>query len=269
MSKLSFFDSEDPDLDSDGTSKRPDQVARVTRSIRKQILEGEYPAGHVMPAEAKLAGLLSVSRNVVREAMRNLRTLGLVEVSQGRRPRVKSSCPEASVAALSVLLHQSKGSLVQLMELRSPLEIQVVILLTKRRTVPDLTKAIQTVNDMQKTNDPKVFTQYDLDFHCQLAEATDNPFLVTFMNTLTRLAFELRTEALVLLAQQKESLPDSFVTRIVRGHRRILQAIERRDPEAAELAMRRHLKQALPDFQIIENAAGYRPRKKRNAACSE
>jgi DNA-binding FadR family transcriptional regulator len=258
MSKSKLSDSDALSLASGGTNKRPkrpDQVARVTELIRQQILEGNYPAGHVMPAESKLAGRLSVSRNVVREAMRNLRTLGLVEVSQGRRPRVKSSCPEASVAALGTLLIRSKGSLVQLMELRTPLELQVVTLLAKRRPAPNLTKAAQTLSDMRETTDPQAFTQYDLDFHCRLAEVTGNPFLLTFMETLTRLTFELRSEVL-LLVPEKDRLPDSFTKWVFGGHRRILEAIQQRDPAAAQLAMQRHLGRAIPDFRKLESMAG-------------
>ena len=71
--------------------------------IQKGILEGNYQAGSFLPSEGEFVKQLGVSRTIIREAMRVLESRGLVEVSQGRRPRVGSGDPEAVSSALDVL----------------------------------------------------------------------------------------------------------------------------------------------------------------------
>ena len=93
---------------------RVDLVSNVTDWIRREILSGNLSVGNKLPAEGKLADEFGVSRNVVREAMRNLRSMGLIEISQGRAPRVKASDPETAIIAMESLLRDSENRLIHL-----------------------------------------------------------------------------------------------------------------------------------------------------------
>src|SRR5262245_56895654 len=82
-------------------------VEQVLEQLRGRILSQDYAAGAELPPEGTLAATLGVSRTVVREAMRILRAQGLVEVSQGRRPRVKPPDSQAAVDTFGMLLQRS------------------------------------------------------------------------------------------------------------------------------------------------------------------
>ena len=76
-----------------GPLPRLDLVQEVTERLREQILAGAFDADRSLPPEGQLGQALGVSRTVIREAMRILAAQGLVEVSQGRTPRVKPADP--------------------------------------------------------------------------------------------------------------------------------------------------------------------------------
>ena len=72
--------------------------------MREQIVSGEFASGGTMPPEGKLCETMGVSRTVIREAMRMLGAQGLVEVSQGRRPRVRPADPQTVVETFGTYL---------------------------------------------------------------------------------------------------------------------------------------------------------------------
>jgi GntR family transcriptional regulator, transcriptional repressor for pyruvate dehydrogenase complex len=216
--------------------ERPDLVASVTDSIRRQILDGIHAPGSVLPAQGRLASEFKVSLNVIREAMRNLRSLGMVNVSQGRCPRVRAVNPEASLNAFTIMLSHCKGSLRHLMESRLPLEIRVATLVAARARPEDIARIAQTIADMKGAEDPKAISQCDQAFHSGLAKATSNPLLRVMVDALAGLQCRLLQEAHA----------DAGITEgAIAEHSRILEAVRRHDEEAAGQAMREHLEGVL------------------------
>jgi GntR family transcriptional repressor for pyruvate dehydrogenase complex len=216
--------------------ERPDLVALVTDSIRQRILDGTYPPGSALPAQGKLAAAFNVSVNVIREAMRNLRSLGMVEVSQGRCPQVKGGTPEASINAFSIMLAHAHGSLYHLMESRVPLEIQVATLAAERATPEDVTRIAQTIANMKKANDPETLSRCDQTFHRSLAKATGNPILLVMVDTLAGLQTQLTRDAHASLGITERSIAE---------HTRILEAVRHHDEKSAGQAMLEHLEAVL------------------------
>lgn len=219
-----------------GPIKRPDLVALVTDSLRQQILDGIHPPGAELPAQGKLAATYNVSVNVIREAMRNLRSLGMVEVSQGRCPQVRGMNSEASVNVFSVMLSHADGSLYHLMETRAPLEIQVATLAAERATPDDLARISQTIVDMRATRDPHTLSLYDQAFHRNLAMATGNPLLLAMVDTLAGLQCRLMQEAHARVGITEGSIAE---------HGLILEAVQNHNEKAAGQAMLKHLEAVL------------------------
>lgn len=82
-SGLSFGPVGSPGVVPAAPIKRPDLVSLVTESLRQQILDGVHPPGAELPAQGKLAATYNVSVNVIREALRNLRSLGWSRFRRG------------------------------------------------------------------------------------------------------------------------------------------------------------------------------------------
>jgi DNA-binding FadR family transcriptional regulator len=216
---------------------RPDLVALVTDSIKKQILDGIHPPGSILPGQGKLAVTYNVSVNVVREALRNLRSQGLLKVSQGRSPQVRGMTPEASINAFTVMLSHANGSLYHLMESRAPLEIQSATLAAERATPEDMVRIAEAIADMKATHDPEAVARCDRAFHRSLAMATGNPVLLVMIDTLSRLQCHF--------AQEAHACPKITEITIVE-HSQILEAVRRHDEKAAGRLMRQHL-EAVPE----------------------
>ena len=234
--------------------QRPDLVTLITESIRQRVLDGSYTTGHVLPAEAELAKAFAVSRNVMREALRQLRVLGLVEVSQGRPPRIRGNSPEASIDALTTLLSRCEIKHDELIDTRTPLELQVVSLLARAEPPPDLSLAAQANRDLNETRDFHLRNLADRAFHTTLAKATGNQLLATLVETVAGLSFEVRDNALSLTVLTDWPYQDPYPRQIYDEHNAILEAIARRDEEAARAATYQHMQGSIVGFRRLEEA---------------
>jgi GntR family transcriptional regulator, transcriptional repressor for pyruvate dehydrogenase complex len=214
-------------------------VEQVVENLRGGIFSGEFPAGGELPSEKLLAQKIGVSYTVIREAMRTLRSQGLVEISQGRRPRVKPAGPDAVRDALDAMLRRSNASIRELTELRRPLECEIVFLAAQRATsecIGQLKQAIQRQAEVE-TLDGQI--EADIEFHIILAKAAGNPLFGLMLSTVWDMLWESR----------RRTITSVGVGHALKGHRAILQAIESNDPEAARQAMQDHLTQIAEDIK--------------------
>jgi GntR family transcriptional repressor for pyruvate dehydrogenase complex len=210
------------------------RVEQVTAELRNQILKGHLAKDEWLPSEGSLARAMGVSRTVIREAMRNLRSQGLVEVSQGRRPRVRSTSSSAVIESLDALLQRSEATIYHLLQLRRPLESEIAALAAEHATQADLEKLGGTLDEMRVAKTLEECIKSDVNFHRYLAEASGNPLFMLFQDTL---------RALLVRAQQR-TFPLAGLLLTIEGHCRILEAIAARHPVAAQQAMLMHLDEA-------------------------
>ncbi len=230
---------------------RPDMVSEVLRQLSDQIMSGAFGPGGVLPPEGALAETFGVSRTVVREAMRILRAQGLVEVSQGKLPRVKPADPEAATASLALLLRRSAGTLLDLVEARRPLESEIA-LLAAERAKPEHWERLSAAIDrltVARTLDERV--EADVQFHRTLGEATGNPVFCLMLETIAGLLRESR----------RQTLSQSGTEIAAQGHRAVLEAVRRRDGVAAKAAMLEHLNLAERDLRAADHKAAPSKRK--------
>lgn len=195
------------------------------------ILDGHFEPDNILPAESDIAEMFAVSRTVVRESMRNLRSQGLVEVSQGKLPRVKIPDSRAAIDTLSALMKMRKGSLDDLLEVRYTVDGEIALLAAERAADDDIEKIEQTIFDMAHANNLNDAIESDMRFHRALAEATGNPVFVVLIETLKGL----------LMETQYASYARHGLENVAGPHRQILDAVKNRDGKAAKEAMINHL----------------------------
>jgi GntR family transcriptional regulator, transcriptional repressor for pyruvate dehydrogenase complex len=210
------------------------RVEHVTAELRNRILKGHLASNEWLPSESALAQSMGVSRTVIREAMHNLRAQGLVEVSQGRRARVRASDASVLINSLDAMLQRSEATIYHLLQLRRPLEGEIAALAAEHATQADLEKLGSTLDDLRVAKDLEDCIRADVAFHRHLAEASHNPLFELFLETV---------RALLVRAQQK-TFPLAGVLLTIEGHCRILEAIVARNPMAAQQAMLQHLDEA-------------------------
>jgi GntR family transcriptional repressor for pyruvate dehydrogenase complex len=224
------------------------QTARVYQQIVQQIEEliskGALKPGDQLPAERELAQQFGVSRTAVREAVRALHERGLVEAYAGRGTFVSNG---KSASVLDSLDRTNGANLressAHLAELRAMLEPEIAARAAAQGDEQHIAAMREAVAVMDEAiHDPEVFIEADLDFHLSLAEAVGNPIILSLIDSIVGLLREQR-----MRISQVEGGPE-------RGqlhHKRILEAIEQRDPARAREAMREHLRQVRDDLRAI------------------
>ncbi|MFY9646578.1 MAG: FadR/GntR family transcriptional regulator [Terriglobales bacterium] len=213
---------------------------QIVQQVEDSILKGHLKPGDQLPAERDLAQRFGVSRTAVREAVKTLREKGLVEAYSGRGTFITNGTSQAIRQSLDLMIriNQQEGS-ANLAELRLVLEPEIAGLAAQRIEDQLLVTMRETVAVMDRSlSDPDGYVEADLDFHLALAEAAGNPLILSLLDSIVGLLREQRSWIFKV-----EGGPE-------RGqfhHKRILAAVEQRDPEAARQAMRAHLHQVLQD----------------------
>jgi GntR family transcriptional repressor for pyruvate dehydrogenase complex len=216
---------------------------QIVQQIEDSVLNGSLKPGDQLPAERDLAQRFGVSRTAVREAVKTLREKGLVEAYSGRGTFITDGTSQAARQSfdLMVKIGQQEGS-PHLAELRLILEPGIAALAAARVKEEDLTAMREAVAVMDRAQkDPAAYIEADLDFHLALAEAAANPLILSLIDSIVGLLREQRIKIFNV-----EGGPQRGQVH----HKRILEAMERRDPEMARGAMRAHLEQVRQDSQV-------------------
>ncbi len=216
------------------TSKRPTAVEEVMHSVISRIRSGELLPGDQLPNEQQIALENGVGRGSVREAMRILRSLGVVSVRHGDGTFVSPPGELPYFEPLLVRLLLDGPTMDQLRELRLVVEWGMLPLILSNRTTEDLealAKAVTTLRDEASLADTSAsrLVELDLAFHRALADATHNPAVARLYRTI----MELYTPAIAGAYESHE--PASAGAQL---HESLLTAIGSRDRSAAEESLR-------------------------------
>ena len=216
---------------------------QIVQQIEESILKGDLKPGDQLPAERELAQRFGVSRTAVREAVKALREKGLVEAYSGRGTFITDGTSHAVRQSLDLMVKigQPEGS-THLAEVRAILEPEIAGLAAVRAQESDLVVLREAVAVMDRAQrDPDAYIEADLDFHLALAEAASNPLILSLIDSIVGLLREQRLRIF--------NVPGGPERGQVH-HKRILEAMERRDPVKASDAMRAHLEQVREDSQV-------------------
>jgi GntR family transcriptional regulator, transcriptional repressor for pyruvate dehydrogenase complex len=230
---------------------------QIVQQIEDSVLKGRLKPGDQLPAERELAQQLGVSRTAVREAVKALREKGLVEAYSGRGTFITDGTSHAARQSfdLMVKIGQQESS-THLADLRLILEPGIAALAAQRIEEEHLAAMREAVAVMERSlKDPAAYIEADLDFHLALAEAVANPLILSLIDSIVGLLREQRIR--IFNVEGGPQHGQVF-------HKRILEAMEQRNPAMARSAMSEHLEQVRQDSQVTESRKS--PRKSKPAA---
>jgi len=213
-------------------SDLPETVAAYLRSL---ILKGDMQPGDQLPTERELGEVHAVSRVVVREAIARLRHEGLVVSRQGKGVFVVSP-DDAKFLSISDGALDRPEDYRQLYEVRKILESGTAALAATYYESEDL-EAMRTALERMSASDlsSETYVDADIAFHRSIATASKNTFLALFISFVDA---KLKDSIALALSQ----LDFAETIRIsAQEHRAIFKSIKLRKPDAARLAMLRHL----------------------------
>lgn len=224
----------------EAVSRKTFQVVRKIRvseeiigQVRDLITSGRLKVGDRLPAERELAKTLDVGRSTVREAIRALESLGILQARPGEGTFLVANPADQRPDPFAVNLFNSWDNRRKLFEVRMVIEPGLAALAARRATPDHIQRMREILNDQEqlvRQGDNGI--KADTTFHFLLAEASGNDILLRLMDGLMDRLQETRKASLNTGGRPLRSL---------KQHRAILRAVEARDPETAELRMREHI----------------------------
>lgn len=252
---------------------RPITPVRTFEHVIDQIVDsiglGELNVGDRIPSERELAVGMGISRPTLREAIRALVDLGVLEVRRDSPPGVYVKSTHLPRELLRSRVELSANEVRSVLEARRMLEPRVALLAAARGTTEDFDRMQATI-DAQKAmiadgtvvSDPDHFAVHDVHFHMRMGAATHNSTIILLMKTL-----QGRLEFARDLVQHEHDIPEW----VIDIHERTLSAIMKADHDLIEAVMEEHIRELelawerssrstlvrrLPDFMVPAEERG-------------
>lgn len=219
----------------------------IVEELEKLILERRLEPGDFLPPERELAAALSVSRNVLREALGVLGQKGLVRVAAGRGTTVVRPSTDHVEDALTTLIEHHQMSLLELCDARLLIEPELAAKAAGGATPEGIRRLEDFMQILETTReDSAAHVAADRDFHAEIARLAGSRVLAAMVQSVRAPV----TRSMLL----GTSVPTAIDTSD-QDHRDVLEAIRERDPEAARSAMVRHIRY-VRDYVVARERLG-------------
>lgn len=229
-----------PDFEPVNLRAREPISSEITRRLVEYLVSGEIQPGERLPSERRFAESLGVGRSHVRQAMKSLAVLGLIDVRQGDGTYLKrTDSPLLPLAIEWGMLLGAKRTR-DLIEARHQLEVLLAGLAAERRTEEQVVEMHRLLAVMERSPGTDEFVDADVALHLQVTQAAGNQSMLQIMRGIRTLL-----EVWVYrVAHTPGTAPVTWAE-----HAAVVHAIERRDPAAARAAMEEHMAGALERLQ--------------------
>jgi GntR family transcriptional repressor for pyruvate dehydrogenase complex len=216
-----------------GTLERRSISEQVANRILAMIKSGNLKSGDRLPTEQQMGIAFGISRPPLREALKALTLMGVLESRQGGRYTVTDLSPSRLVAPFNVMLSVADYDVHEHFEARAVVDLELVRLSAERAS-PDQRQRILAlaVDGRAFHEDPVAFRLIDIEFHQALNDGAGNRLLAALAQGLYDVALDVRRVA---------SAMPGVITKSVAQHCEVAEAVLAGDAEAAMRAYRRHL----------------------------
>jgi GntR family transcriptional regulator, transcriptional repressor for pyruvate dehydrogenase complex len=214
-------------------SERKTLAGDICRKLAGSIVRGDWPVGTRIPPERELCQVFEAGRSSVREALKALELMGMVESRLGDGTFVCERSRFLSSPLMWAIASSEEADIGELVEARRLIETELAALAAERATGGNLERIGETLDEMEASgDDAQRFLAADLGFHTAVAEAAHNRILMTALELLRNLTRRWIREALRDPTASREALEQ---------HKEIFLAIAKRRPDQARAAMGAHL----------------------------
>jgi GntR family transcriptional regulator, transcriptional repressor for pyruvate dehydrogenase complex len=217
---------------------------RIAREFAEQIRAGRLVRGQKLPTEREMGEHFGVSRGVIREAVKMLDAMGLVESRQGSGIYVRNNPIPSISRAMTLSVTPDEQSIAALFEFRAILEASAAERAAKRRTESDCHALDVTVIEglaAARAGDAARWHAVDNRFHRAVADASGNPYLGVAIDAVR----EMQVGVIQMIRELGGSPPAA------EHHRAIAAAIVASDPSAAAERMRAHIEYTESKLQHV------------------
>lgn len=209
--------------------------AEIARKLLEYLLSGVLLPGERLPSERELSRTFGVGRSAVRDALKPLSLLGIIDVRQGDGTYLRATESELLPKAVEWGLLLGEQSAVDLVEARRHIEVALATLAAQRRSEEDLSELRRLLREMRDAGSDGEFIEADIAFHLRLADAAGNSVLSGILRNI---------RSLIQVWITRVTLAADSLTPSYQEHVPIMAALEASDPAAAAAAMGAHLDSA-------------------------
>jgi len=204
----------------------------VMEQIKDLVKKGELKSGDRLPSERELCEKLEVSRASIREALKALQMLGLIETKHGEGNFINENFENSLLEPLSTvfLLLGSKSESV--LELRKIIEPETAVLAAKNITNEQLIELKEIMEELNNTSDAEACASLDKRFHYKIAQASGNHLISTIMFSVS---------SLIEKYIENSKINTLNKTLVKTQHEEIYRALETHNGIAAATAVKKHL----------------------------
>jgi GntR family transcriptional regulator, transcriptional repressor for pyruvate dehydrogenase complex len=208
-------------------------TADICRKMVSQLIRGTWAEGERIPAERELCQKLGVGRASLREALKALEIMGMIETRLGDGTYVCKRSDFFSRPLLWAIASSSEADARELVEARTLIEVELAGLAADHATPEHLKELGEQLDQMEKAKkSPEKFVQADVNFHLAIGRAASNSILMNALHLVRNLL-----QQWILGAVAVKGVPEKACAQ----HKRVLLAIKNKDASAARKEMRKHL----------------------------
>ena len=248
------LDSLSHDRDAHGTIepiRKSGVTTEAVERIKQMILSGRHAPGSKLPPERELSELLGISRSSIREAIRALIHMNILEARHGQGTYVTSLSPRILLEPLRFVMAIDEELIYQLFELRKIIETGAAALAAKRVTPEQLDELQKHYESLvQLVDEPSLFLEHDVAMHELIFRAAGNILLLNLYESVFDLLLESRN---------RTGAVAEIRARTVIDHGEILKALQARDPERSSAAVMKHLDHVESKLREIGGPQGAPP----------
>lgn len=219
----------------------------VIERLSEAIFDGRLKPGDPLPSEGQIAAACGISKQIAREAIRDLAAMGVIQIQQGKVARVRSLDAEPLGRFFRFAVRANKEGLGEAVEMRRLLEPPIARLAALRRSTEDVAHLDDILARMQEAMlDIPAWIEADLDFHETIAEMSGNRLLRLQMRALRPILQDVME-----MFNARRKRPKAEWLETFDRHLRVVAAIRSGDGDAAFRAMEHHFEAAQDAIQEI------------------
>lgn len=211
---------------------------QVSDDLRLQILSGRLTRGTRLPSEKQLAAHYDVSSPTVREALRGLSAMNLIEVKHGSGAFVSAETEKMLASAMAAVVQLMQVDIVGILEVSEALYVKAVQLAANSATDADIAALRGAADRFHPRSEGAEFASALTDFLKGLVGISHNPLLISLSGFLIDAQIALAQDS----ARKSPSMWQRIAGRLIAERKAIVDALEDRDYDAAEAAVLTYLK---------------------------
>ena len=222
---------------------------KIVEQVMSMIEKGVFKPGETLPTEMEFSTRLGVGRSSVREALRTLQAVGIIEKNHGNTARFSKTCATSAAQYFNIPKILDSFTLLDLNEARETVEVSLAGLAAKNaddEQIEQIEKVHRKFEKALGSKDMKNIPGLDFEFHKVIAQSSGNQFLSQMLLMLHDL----------IISGIESTLYEKYISLASEEHTAILEGIKKHDVDRVKKAMKKHMDGVKEKFIYKEGEKG-------------